>query len=635
MRRKIIFLLVSPVALLWSVVLLAVLSGVFNLDILLANTAEDYRAMVSDMLQEVRESAAAGIVTTATTGTSERAGERSDWNVMSAGGSKSEGGGYAVTGTLTQTAIGQSLSSSYSMHHGFWQTFDTCTAQNPGDANGDGTIAIADIVYILDYICLGGPAPQPLANGDPNGDCVIDSLDALFLADVLTGDSTPVACTCTEPFKGSCETLDICANSYCDSVFLVCPAGDAPFRVYLRDEFDEPISGVTSVYVEFLECNTVDKCPDSNQPFTVIEAATPSDENGMLTFFMKGGGCDDVCQAIVKTTACEIAVVPVKMFDITGDLIVSITQDFNYSECNEYTGEGLINHSDYTIFSQHVGHRCDIDQCNMFGHELVLDPAENYGPNEEITITLNLFNNNHDSCLVNSVGFFANGFGLSGEQFIANIPLDSILAPGQSASVLTSFIIPDTGLGCIVTRFTTDCCSTVVEDQRCLQPIWICAPEELVCYEFSIGLDSIPILDTAWIRFLPPSGWTSWEVDIPEFPLFSPDTIVFSICTPDLVNLGDTASVIFIACLDDDCTDVIEYECRVMITSNTGDANADCDVNIGDAVYLINYIFNGGDPPNPYEAGDVNCDGFVNIGDPVYLVNYIFRAGTPPCLYQP
>ncbi|MEZ5360331.1 MAG: FG-GAP-like repeat-containing protein [Candidatus Zixiibacteriota bacterium] len=61
-----------------------------------------------------------------------------------------------------------------------------------------------------------------------------------------------------------------------------------------------------------------------------------------------------------------------------------------------------------------------------------------------------------------------------------------------------------------------------------------------------------------------------------------------------------------------------------------GDANGDVSVNIGDAVFLINHIFQGGPPPEPLAVGDTNGDGAINIGDAVYLIVYIFRQGPPP-----
>ena len=62
-----------------------------------------------------------------------------------------------------------------------------------------------------------------------------------------------------------------------------------------------------------------------------------------------------------------------------------------------------------------------------------------------------------------------------------------------------------------------------------------------------------------------------------------------------------------------------------------GDANADFIVNVSDAVYIINYIFMGGPPPDPIEAGDANCDFMVNVSDAVWIINYIFQGGNGPC----
>jgi hypothetical protein len=65
-----------------------------------------------------------------------------------------------------------------------------------------------------------------------------------------------------------------------------------------------------------------------------------------------------------------------------------------------------------------------------------------------------------------------------------------------------------------------------------------------------------------------------------------------------------------------------------------GDANGDQGVNIGDAVYLVNYVFRSGEcatnppigcPPDYLSAGDANGDTNVNIGDVVYLNNHIFN----------
>ena len=62
-----------------------------------------------------------------------------------------------------------------------------------------------------------------------------------------------------------------------------------------------------------------------------------------------------------------------------------------------------------------------------------------------------------------------------------------------------------------------------------------------------------------------------------------------------------------------------------------GDANGDGVIDIGDVVYVINYLFREGLAPDPLEAGNVNGDEMVDIGDVVYLINYLFREGPPPC----
>ena len=62
----------------------------------------------------------------------------------------------------------------------------------------------------------------------------------------------------------------------------------------------------------------------------------------------------------------------------------------------------------------------------------------------------------------------------------------------------------------------------------------------------------------------------------------------------------------------------------------TGDANGDWNLDIGDVVYIINYLFKGGVSPDPLGSGDSNCDSLIDIGDVVYLINYLFKSGPPP-----
>ena len=63
---------------------------------------------------------------------------------------------------------------------------------------------------------------------------------------------------------------------------------------------------------------------------------------------------------------------------------------------------------------------------------------------------------------------------------------------------------------------------------------------------------------------------------------------------------------------------------------NRGDVNSDGVINGSDIVFLLNYLYRGGDEPCPIEAGDVNSDGVVNGSDIVFLLNYLYRGGPSP-----
>jgi hypothetical protein len=61
-----------------------------------------------------------------------------------------------------------------------------------------------------------------------------------------------------------------------------------------------------------------------------------------------------------------------------------------------------------------------------------------------------------------------------------------------------------------------------------------------------------------------------------------------------------------------------------------GNANGDTQVSIGDAVFIISYIFRGGPAPLFPNAADANCDNKVTVGDAVFIISYIFRGGPAP-----
>ena len=63
-----------------------------------------------------------------------------------------------------------------------------------GDANADGDINIADVVYLVNYLFIDGFAPEPLEAGDANCDGVVNIADVVYLVNYLFGGGPPPGC---------------------------------------------------------------------------------------------------------------------------------------------------------------------------------------------------------------------------------------------------------------------------------------------------------------------------------------------------------------------------------------------------------------------------------------------------------
>jgi hypothetical protein len=61
-----------------------------------------------------------------------------------------------------------------------------------------------------------------------------------------------------------------------------------------------------------------------------------------------------------------------------------------------------------------------------------------------------------------------------------------------------------------------------------------------------------------------------------------------------------------------------------------GDVNNDISVDISDAAYLLNYLFQGGFEPDCFEKADINNDNRLDVSDVVFLLSYLFTGGEPP-----
>lgn len=61
-----------------------------------------------------------------------------------------------------------------------------------------------------------------------------------------------------------------------------------------------------------------------------------------------------------------------------------------------------------------------------------------------------------------------------------------------------------------------------------------------------------------------------------------------------------------------------------------GDINSSGTISVSDVVFLINYIFSGGQAPRVLASADVDCSHAISISDAVYLLRYIFAHGPSP-----
>ena len=61
-----------------------------------------------------------------------------------------------------------------------------------------------------------------------------------------------------------------------------------------------------------------------------------------------------------------------------------------------------------------------------------------------------------------------------------------------------------------------------------------------------------------------------------------------------------------------------------------GDVNGSGAVDIGDAIFLLEFLFRGGWPPGCLDSADVNDEGQLNITGAISVLQWLFSGGTQP-----
>jgi len=114
-------------------------------------------------------------------------------SVSGAGDVNNDGHPDLIFGAPGRSAAGPGVGRAYVFY---------CQQEEPylcGDVNGDDVINSADVVYLINYLFKGGPAPAPECTGDVNCDDVINSADVVYLINYL--------------FKGGPEPGPDCCSS--------------------------------------------------------------------------------------------------------------------------------------------------------------------------------------------------------------------------------------------------------------------------------------------------------------------------------------------------------------------------------------------------------------------------------------
>ncbi len=89
--------------------------------------------------------------------------------------------------------------------------------------------------------------------------------------------------------------------------------------------------------------------------------------------------------------------------------------------------------------------------------------------------------------------------------------------------------------------------------------------------------------------------------------------------------------VISVKVADGGCEDEAAAEftlnCVEGIVFSRGDPNGDGNMDLSDGVFILNFLFTGGDAPECTEAANSNDDTNVDLSDGVFILNHLFTGG--------
>jgi len=88
------------------------------------------------------------------------------------------------------SAIGPGTSTNFKLYAGFVHS----AVVKCGDANADGSLTVADVVYLVNYLFKGGPVAKPYEAGEANCDGKVTVSDVVYLVNYLFKGGPPPVC---------------------------------------------------------------------------------------------------------------------------------------------------------------------------------------------------------------------------------------------------------------------------------------------------------------------------------------------------------------------------------------------------------------------------------------------------------
>ncbi len=183
-----------------------------------------------------------------------------------------------------------------------------------------------------------------------------------------------------------------CPDPFCDSVSftqcpVICPAGDIPFVVTVKDSCGVPVCDTSFTYLDFSNC-PVEPCPGvyPDWPLVFPDSCDPATGEHFFTLKIVAFDCT-VCSADLYINGQLCQGPRFRFLDINGSFCVDQGDFISDPLCNDYDCDGAITSLDQDFHISHLDHCCDTDPCQPgapFCDSVRFDPCLTICPQGDI-----------------------------------------------------------------------------------------------------------------------------------------------------------------------------------------------------------------------------------------------------------